>query len=124
MCAESEDAVILTVIAHKNKVNQVFLFLSHDFGITLVYRGCAQVTNLGFCQGCQCDIGKSPFPHLGHCAHSFWKLFDSSSFTCRRLSSFVCLQGEGDAAIAVWTHQEQGVITLTDSISSYILGGL
>ncbi|KAJ7374444.1 Kinetochore-associated protein 1 [Desmophyllum pertusum] len=32
-------------------------------------------------------------------------------------------QGEGDAAIAVWAKQEQGDITLTDSISSYILGG-
>ncbi|XP_078352521.1 kinetochore-associated protein 1-like isoform X2 [Oculina patagonica] len=31
--------------------------------------------------------------------------------------------GEGDAAIAVWTKQEQGGIILTDSISSYILGG-
>jgi len=31
--------------------------------------------------------------------------------------------GEGDAAIAVWAKQEQGEITLTDAISSYILGG-
>jgi len=31
--------------------------------------------------------------------------------------------GEGDAAIAVWAKQEQGEITLTDAISSYISGG-
>ncbi|XP_068682913.1 kinetochore-associated protein 1-like isoform X1 [Montipora foliosa] len=31
--------------------------------------------------------------------------------------------GEGEAAIAVWTCQEKNGITLTDSISSYILGG-
>lgn len=36
---------------------------------------------------------------------------------------FVLLQGEGDAAIAVWAHQERGGIILADSISSYILGG-
>ena len=45
---------------------------------------------------------------------------------CEWLNTLFCmrLQGEGDAAIAVWTKQEKGGITLTDSISSYVLGGM
>ena len=38
--------------------------------------------------------------------------------------NILSLQGDGDAAIAVWTRQQHSGITLADFISSYILGGL